>query len=60
MIRRSGLLIRRMNAVSEVDLPEPVGPVTSIMPWGLDSACVSLVSSESVNPSSRMESGFDF
>ena len=30
---RSGLLITDKNAYSEVVLPEPVGPVTKMMPW---------------------------
>ena len=33
-MRRSGELILRRKAFSEVDLPEPVGPVTRMMPWG--------------------------
>ena len=60
MIRRSGRLIRRMKAVSEVDLPEPVGPVTSTIPCGAARVRVTFSSSSSVRPSSRIESGFDF
>ena len=35
MIRLSVELMVFKNAYSEVDLPEPVGPVTSMMPCGL-------------------------
>ena len=45
MIRRSGRLIRRINAVKEVDLPEPVGPVTRTIPWGAASVRITFSSS---------------
>ena len=59
-MRRSGLLMSRMYAVSEVDFPEPVGPVTKMMPCGVSSARVSLFALLVANPSSAIESGFDF
>lgn len=34
-MRRSGELIILRNAPRVVDLPEPVGPVTRMIPWGL-------------------------
>ena len=56
-MRRSGLLVSRMYAVREVDLPEPVGPVTKIMPCSVSSARVSLLAALVAKPSSAIERG---
>ena len=53
-MRRSVELIWRRKALSEVDLPEPVGPVTSMMPCGYSSTRVICARSASSMPRRSM------